>query len=87
MEVKHAIYGDEYPPNEMVTFQLLKLCCPKCKEPVQYAIQDDDRLYREDAKFWEKKCFQLSKEIKRLNETIDLIVKANKLKDQLERKA
>ena len=66
MEIKHARID-----NTEVTIQLLRLSCPNCKESVRFAIQDDDRLCREDANYYEERCHQLSSEVYRLNSTID----------------
>ena len=70
MEIIHARTDIR---NSMATIQLLRLACPKCNEPVQYAICDDDRLYREDAKYYEARCEEMLKEIKRLHGLMDTL--------------
>ena len=68
MEIRHASIDDH-----TATIQILRMTCPKCHEPVQFAICEDDRVYQKDAEYYEKRCGTLLDEIHRLNGIIDEI--------------
>lgn len=70
MEISHL----QDCSNTKVTFQLLRVACPKCKEAVEFILSGEDRLYKEDAEYLRKRCENQSKEIVRLNEVIDKII-------------
>jgi hypothetical protein len=42
-----------------ITLQVLRATCPKCHGAVEFILTDDDRLYKEDAIFYEKECQRL----------------------------
>lgn len=69
MQITHAHIN-----NSEVTFQLMRLVCPKCKEYVEYILQDDDRLHEKDAEYYKQRCYELALETKRLNQVIDTIL-------------
>ncbi len=49
--------------NEKITMQVLRLSCPKCLEPVQFVLQEEDKQYKNDNDY-------LSELNKTLNERI-----------------
>lgn len=57
-------------PNSMVTMQLLRMLCPKCKQPVEYILSDEDRQFEADANYWKMRAEQHFKRIENLERHI-----------------
>ena len=57
-------------PDSMMTMQLLSMLCPKCKQPVQYVLSDDDRQFEADAEYWKRQAEYLSEKNNGLERSI-----------------
>lgn len=59
--------------NQKVTFRIMDTTCPKCKQHVQFALNDDEYVENE-IKFKDEIIAKLRAEISRLCKTIDKIL-------------
>ena len=71
MKIEVARYGAKYAPDTMATIHIMRTTCPRCKEPVQFAIDNNDKQYKDDVEYYENLVPNLQREIKRLNQVID----------------
>ena len=79
MQIEHATLNNVN--GKSFTIQMLRTTCPLCYRPVRFAIHEDDRFYREEAKHYKERCEVLAKENSNLNRQIhEILILKQKLK-------
>lgn len=73
MKVEVARFGEGYAPDAIVTMHVIRTTCPRCREAVQFAVDDDDKQYKDDVAYYEKLVPHLQKEIQRLGMALDRV--------------
>ena len=69
-----------YEPSEgsvlpiKAVFQMLRTTCPMCHKDVQFAVHQDDKLYKEENEFLTKTHAWQTEEIMRLHKIIDSLI-------------
>jgi len=64
---------DRSKSGAMMTMQLLRVSCPKCRQPVEFVLSDEDRQYKADANYYKGQCEQLQNKVRRLNAVISTV--------------
>lgn len=74
MKVEVARFGEGVMPNAMMTIHVIRMTCPRCHEAVQFAVDDDDKQYKDEIEYYERLVPHLQDEIKRLGQVLDKVL-------------
>ena len=73
MKIERFCGYDEFGCPSKTDFRIMRTTCPKCKEQVEFIMQEDDFI-REDRDFLEEQNLHLKDEILRLNKIINKLI-------------